>query len=70
MKNLAFAYGPDAHAAVSDAGISDVAVVLFYQVGYLIIPALAPVVIWVLFNRPYIEQLAGLVGSGRTDTAD
>ena len=61
IKNLAFAYGPEAHAVVTDAGISDVVVVLFYQVGYLIIPALAPVVIWVLLNRPYIEQLAGLI---------
>jgi len=70
MKNLAFAYGPESHAVVSDAGISDVAVVLFYQVGYLIIPALAPVIIWVMFNRPYIEQLAGLVGPRRASAGD
>ena len=60
----------DAHAVIADAGISDVAVALFYQVGYLIIPALAPVVIWVLFNRPYIEQLAGLVQQQNADSGD
>lgn len=61
LKNMAFAYGPEAHEAVASAGISDVAIALFYQVGYLIFPALAPIVIWVLSNRPYIEQLAGIV---------
>ncbi len=60
MKNMAFAYGPGAHEVISSAGISDVVIALFYQLGYLIFPALAPILIWVLFNRPYIEQLAGL----------
>ncbi len=60
LKNMAFAYGPEVHAVVAGAGIPDVVIALFYQVGYLIFPALTPVVIWVLLNRPYIERLAGL----------
>jgi hypothetical protein len=71
LKNMAFAYGPAAHSVVTEAGISDVYIALFYQVGYLIFPALAPVLVWVLFNRPYIERLAGLTGpSGITDSVD
>jgi hypothetical protein len=71
IKNMAFAYGPAAQSVVTEAGISNVSIALFYQVGYLIFPALAPVLVWVLFNRPYIERLAGLTDrSGVTDNVD
>jgi len=60
LKMLAFDFGTDAHQLVSDAGIPDELIVLCYQVGVLILPALIPVILWVLFNWALIEQFAGL----------
>jgi hypothetical protein len=48
-----------------DAGLSNFAIALFYQVGYLILPPLTPILIWVFLNRPYIEQLSGLQRGSR-----
>jgi hypothetical protein len=44
---------------VQDAGISDAAIALSYQLGSLILPALAPIFVWVLMNRRLVEQFVG-----------
>ena len=59
LKMLAFNFGPDAHQLVVDAGISDELIALCYQLGVLIFPALAPVILWVLANWALIEQFTG-----------
>lgn len=59
LKMLAFNFGEQSHVFVTQAGISDSAVALGYQLGTLIFPALMPVFVWVLTNRPLVEQFVG-----------
>lgn len=59
LKMLAFDFGPQTLAVVQSHGISETAIALCYQLGTLIFPALAPVVVWVLGNRPLVEHFVG-----------
>ena len=59
LKTLAFNFGEQTHAVMQAHGVSDTAIALAYQLGTLILPALAPVFIWVLCNRPLVEQFVG-----------
>ncbi|RPH96999.1 MAG: hypothetical protein EHM68_09920 [Lysobacterales bacterium] len=59
LKMLAFNFGAQSHAIVQAHGISDGAIALGYQLGTLILPALAPIFVWVLSNRPLVEQFVG-----------
>jgi len=56
--DLTFRLGPDAAAAASIAGLSPTLIALCYQLGYLMLPAVVPVVAWILMNRPFLERLA------------
>lgn len=62
LKMLAFNFGPDAHQVVINAGVSDELIALCYQLGVLIFPPLAPVILWVLSNWALIEQFTGWQG--------
>jgi hypothetical protein len=59
---VAQAAGNVAEVAASRAllghGLSPELIGLWYQFGYLILPAVAPVVIWIVLNRRFIEKLA------------
>lgn len=57
LKIVAFDTGPDGAAALAANGVSPNALALAYQFGYLILPALTPIVLWILMNRPFIEAL-------------
>jgi hypothetical protein len=59
LKMLAFNFGAQTHQIVQEAGVSDSAIALGYQLGTLILPALAPIFVWVLMNRPLVEQFVG-----------
>ena len=59
LKMLAFNFGEQTHAIVLSHGVSDSAIALGYQLGTLILPALAPIFVWVLSNRPLVEQFVG-----------
>ena len=59
LKMLAFNFGPKTHAIVEDAGVSSELIAVCYQLGTLILPALAPIFVWVLMNRPLVEQFVG-----------
>ena len=59
LKMLAFNFGEQTHAIVNSQGISDSTIALGYQLGTLIFPALAPIFVWVLTNRPLVEQFVG-----------
>ncbi|MBT8048770.1 MAG: hypothetical protein KJO92_10185 [Gammaproteobacteria bacterium] len=59
LKMLAFNFGEPTHAVVTAHGISDTTIALGYQLGTLIFPALAPIFVWVLTNRPLVEQFVG-----------
>jgi hypothetical protein len=59
LKMLAFNFGAQAHGVVESHGVTDGAIALGYQLGTLILPALAPIFVWVLSNRPLVEQFVG-----------
>jgi len=59
LKLLAFNFGDQALAVVREHGVSETAIALCYQLGTLILPALAPIIVWVLGNRPLVEQFVG-----------
>ena len=59
LKMLAFNFGEQTHAIVNGHGVTDAAIAMGYQLGTLILPALAPIFVWVLTNRPLVEQFVG-----------
>jgi hypothetical protein len=59
LKMLAFNFGEQTHAIVNGHGVTDAAIAMGYQLGTLILPALAPIFVWVLSNRPLVEQFVG-----------
>ena len=67
LKLLAFNFGDEALAVVRAHGVSETAIALCYQLGTLILPALAPIFVWVLGNRPLVEQFVGWGGQPPRD---
>lgn len=59
LKMLAFNFGSQTHQILQGLGISDTVIALGYQLGTLILPPLAPIFVWVLCNRPLVEQFVG-----------
>lgn len=59
LKMLAFNFGSQSHQVLLGLGISDTVIALGYQLGTLILPPLAPIFVWVLTNRPLVEQFVG-----------
>jgi len=59
LKMLSFNFGEQTHSIVLSHGVSDGSIALGYQLGTLILPALAPIFVWVLTNRPLVEQFVG-----------
>ncbi|MEX2497523.1 MAG: exosortase H-associated membrane protein [Wenzhouxiangellaceae bacterium] len=56
--DLAFKIGPEPAAAVAASGLSPTLIALCYQLGYLMLPAVVPLAIWILMNRPFLEKVA------------
>ena len=56
-KSLLYSGGGDALHAINDTGINHNLVAAMYQMSYLILPAVVPIVIWVLLNRRFIEEI-------------
>ena len=59
LKMLTFNFGDDVQQIVADAGVSATLVALCYQLGVLIFPALAPVIVWVLASWEEVEMFIG-----------
>jgi hypothetical protein len=59
LKMLSFNFGEQTHAIVLSHGVTDTSIAMGYQLGTLILPALAPIFVWVLSNRPLVEQFVG-----------
>lgn len=57
LKVLAFSSGEPGAKAVAGTSIPLEAIALAYQFGYLILPAVVPVALWIGLNRDFIEQL-------------
>lgn len=59
LADIAVKLGPGIGAQVGLGGWRGQAIALGYQVGCLILPSLAPVVLWALLNRTYIAHMLG-----------
>ena len=59
LKMLSFNFGEQTHQVILGHGISDTTIAMGYQLGTLIFPALMPIFVWVLTNRPLVEQFVG-----------
>ncbi len=57
LKVVAFGSGAEGAAAVERAGLAPNAIAFAYQFGYLILPAVVPVALWIGLNRAFIERL-------------
>ncbi len=55
-RDLAFLFGPDVGAVVDTTALTPTMIALFYQLGYLMFPAVIPVATWILMNRDFIER--------------
>lgn len=58
LLQLSYNFGDPVRAAVEAHGLSQYLIAFWYQFGYLILPAITPVVAWILMNRAYIQELA------------
>ena len=59
LKTLYFNFGPRVSQAAIDAvGMPPDAIALAYQLGFLILPAVAPILIWVAMHTRYLQTLA------------
>jgi len=61
LKQLSFDSGDALRVMVDNAGFSQELIAYAYQLGYLMLPPVVPVVIWILFNRDFVERIAGPV---------
>lgn len=66
FKMLAFDSGAPGANAVTGAGLSPDSIALAYQFGYLILPAVVPVALWIGLNRHFIESLVHPVEEPKT----
>jgi hypothetical protein len=65
LKTIAIDSGNEGAAAAARAGLAPNAIALAYQFGYLILPAVVPVALWVGLNRAFIESLVRPIGEPR-----
>jgi hypothetical protein len=57
LKVIAFDSGAEGAAAAARAGLAPNAIAFAYQFGYLILPAVVPVALWIGLNQTFIERL-------------
>ncbi|MCB1554460.1 MAG: hypothetical protein KDJ14_11695 [Xanthomonadales bacterium] len=62
LELLALKSGPLGLAAVEQAGWHVEAIALGSQFGYLILPAVTPIALWVIMNKEFLEELVGWRG--------
>lgn len=61
LKQLSFESGDALRVMVDNAGFSQELIAYCYQLGYLMLPPVVPVIVWILFNRSFVEKIAGPV---------
>jgi hypothetical protein len=59
LLQLSYNFGDAVKASVAAAGASEYMIAFWYQLGYLILPPIMPVLAWILLNRRFIESIAG-----------
>lgn len=57
-RDLAFSAGEEGVRVVAESALAPTMIALFYQLGYLMLPAVVPLAVWILMNRPFLERVA------------
>jgi hypothetical protein len=65
LKDMQLKLGPLAAQTVAELGIPENLVALCYQLGYLILPPVAPLVVWILLNRRFLDRYIARPGARR-----
>lgn len=63
LKDMALKTGPLAARVIDELGLPHDLIALFYQLGYLIMPAVAPLMLWILLNRRFLDQYIARPGN-------
>lgn len=63
LKSIGLQAGAEGAAAIAGAGLTPDAIAFCYQFGYLVLPAIVPVILWVGFNQAFIRSLVTIEGS-------
>lgn len=63
LKSVGLQAGDEGARAIAEAAISPNLIAFCYQFGYLVLPAITPVILWVMFNQPFIQSLVTAEGS-------
>jgi hypothetical protein len=58
LLNLGYNMGDNVRMLVEAEGASQYLIAFWYQLGYLILPPVTPVVVWIMMNRRFIEAIA------------
>lgn len=56
LKDMALKMGPLASREITELGLPENLIALCYQLGYLIMPAVVPLMLWILMNRKFLDQ--------------
>ncbi len=59
LLDLGYNMGDHVRTLVEAEGASQYLIAFWYQLGYLILPPVTPVVAWIMMNRRFIEAIAG-----------
>jgi hypothetical protein len=70
LKNLMFGLGPEGRVVMEQVGLSPTLVALVYQFGYLILPAVVPIAIWILMNRRFFEGIISSANRARNPSIE
>jgi len=57
FKTIAFNFEFQGPEILEKAGLAPTVIALCYQFGYLMLPAVVPIAIWILMNRSFIERI-------------
>jgi hypothetical protein len=55
-RDLAFLFGPEVGQVINEVPFTPTMIALFYQLGYLMFPAVIPVAAWILMNRDFVDR--------------
>jgi len=62
LKSIGLQAGTEGSRVIAEAGISPNLIAFCYQFGYLVLPAITPVILWVMLNQPFIQSLVTTEG--------
>jgi hypothetical protein len=67
LKHLAFTLGAETASYIDFSGGRKELIVWGYQFGYLILPGVVPLAIWIALHRQFLQQLAPTLGTRTTE---